>query len=418
MTQYTAGENQSIRELLASRRAEFGLRREFYQSELIYRADLDRIWRRGWLFAGHTCQIPQPGNYFTVRLENDSLIIVRDDDGSLHALYNVCRHRGTEICDSQCGHVGRFVCPYHQWTYARDGALISCRGMHEENLKRSELSLFRAHLRQLEGLIFVSLADTPPDFGVAQMSMATLVRPQGFDRAKVAKIVDYEVAGNWKLIWENNRECYHCNVNHPQYIKANYDHFNVDDTTPEIRRRIDAAITRSEQKWVTDGLSVSHRETGMAVFPDADHNLWYAANRTAMAEGYVSESMDGKQVAPLMGDYTDPDVGTLRIRTMPNLWNHSSCDHAVTTRLLPAGPQRTLVRVTWLVHENAIEGPDYQLDKIMPFWQLTSEQDWELCQRVQRGVNSSRFEPGPYSSYKEYNVERFVRWYLQQLSVE
>ena len=141
MTQYTAGENQSIRELLASRRAEFGLHREFYQSELIYRADLDRIWRRGWLFAGHTCQIPQPGNYFTVRLENDSLIIVRDDDGSLHALYNLCRHRGTEICDSQCGHVGRFVCPYHQWTYARDGALTSCRGMHEVNLDRSQLSL-------------------------------------------------------------------------------------------------------------------------------------------------------------------------------------------------------------------------------------------------------------------------------------
>ena len=86
-----------------------------------------------------------------------------------------------------------------------------------------------------------------------------------------------------------------------------------------------------------------------------------------------------------MGDYTDADVGTLRVRTLPNMWHHASCDHAVTTRLLPAGLQRTAVRVTWLVHQDAVEGRDYRLEDIMPFWQLTSEQDWELCEQGSKG---------------------------------
>jgi len=288
----------------------------------------------------------------------------------------------------------------------------------QNGLDKEQLGLLPAHVRILEGMVFVSLADEPPDFAPAAEQMGLLAKPQGFGSAKIAQVVDYDVAANWKLVWENNRECYHCNANHPQYIKANYDHFNADDTSEQVQKRIDTAIMRSEQKWADAGLAVTHCRTGMAQFPDADQDLWYSANRTALVDGYVSESMDGKQVAPLMGDYADPDVGTLRMRTMPNMWNHSSCDHAVTTRLVPLGPQRTQVRVMWLVDRDAVEGRDYKLEELMPFWQLTSEQDWELCERVQRGVNSPRYIPGPYSTYKEYNVDAFVRWYLNHLGVE
>ena len=83
---------------------------------------------------------------------------------------------------------------------------------------------------------------------------------------------------------------------------------------------------------------------------------------------------------------------------------------------MPAGPQNTRVRVTWLVDRDAQEGRDYQLNEIMPFWQLTSEQDWELCRRVQVGIRSTRYQPGPLSTHKEYNVEAFLDWYLQQLT--
>jgi Rieske 2Fe-2S family protein len=104
------------------------------------------------------------------------------------------------------------------------------------------------------------------------------------------------------------------------------------------------------------------------------------------------------------------------MRTMPNFWNHSSSDHAVSTRLAPAGPQKTLVQVQWLVHEDATEGKDYTLDALLPFWDLTSEQDWDLCEKNQAGVSSSAFTPGPYSTKREYNVIRYTDWYLHQIA--
>jgi Rieske 2Fe-2S family protein len=285
----------------------------------------------------------------------------------------------------------------------------------QPGLKKEDFGLHQVHVREIGGLIFVSLADKPPAFDAARDCLAPLLAPQGFDRAKVAKTVDYLVKANWKIVWENNRECYHCNVNHPQYIKANFDHYNADDTTPRIREQIGEVVSRSERRWAKAGLATTHTQTGMTMFPDAERNVWFSANRTALVDGWVSESMDGKQVAPLMGDYRDADVGTLRIRTLPNFWNHSSCDHAVSTRLLPAGAQLTAIRVWWLVDEKAVEGRDYDLSKLMPFWQLTSEQDWLICERQQKGINSTAYRPGPYSTLKEYNVDGFVRWYLSML---
>ncbi len=409
--------NHPIDHLIATHTPGHSLRREFYCGEEVYHADIERIWRSSWLFAGHTCQIPAAGDFFTFDVDTDPLIVARAADGEIHALHNVCRHRGTVVVKKESGRSTSLVCPYHQWVYACDGSLVSCRGMHEE-LDKSALGLKKAHLRVVEGLIYISLAAEPPDFEAAREHMAPIARPQGFDGAKVAKIVDYDVHANWKLVWENNRECYHCSVNHPQYIKANFDHYNVDDTSAKIQRGIDEQVGRSEAKWAAAGLAVTHRRTGMATFPDPERDVWYAANRTALVEGWVSESMDGRQVAPLMGAYRDPDVGTVRIRTVPNFWNHSSCDHGVSTRLLPAGPRLTKVRVIWTVHRDAVEGRDYDLEKLLPFWKLTSEQDWVLCESAQRGVSSSAYTPGPYSRHKEYNVDNFVRWYLRRLSSE
>jgi Rieske 2Fe-2S family protein len=404
-----------VNDLLARHQAGHSLEGAFYNDPEIYRLDVDRIWRRGWLFAGHTCQIPQAGDYFTVELDTDSIIVVRRADGAIQALHNVCRHRGSLICTQQAGHVSKLVCPYHQWTYDLDGRLLASRGMPED-LDKSGFGLRAVHARDLEGLIYISLAGEPPSFQPLEQSIAPLLHSQGFHQAKVARIVDYQVNANWKLVWENNRECYHCNANHPQYIKANFDHYNADDTTPRIKAELSAVVARAEQHWANAGLAPSHKQTGMTCFPDADRNIWFSANRTPLVEGYVSESMDGKQVAPLMGDYRDADVGTLRVRTLPNFWNHSSCDHGVSTRLLPIGPELTAIRVIWVVDEAAVEGRDYEIEKLLPFWKLTSEQDWEICERQQRGVNSSAYLPGPYSPFKEYNVDGFVRWYLKMLT--
>jgi Rieske 2Fe-2S family protein len=415
MSVFRSIEVDRVLELVESCKIGFGLPRPFYHDELIYQADLETIWRGGWLFAGHTCQVPTPGDYFLYELEDDSVIIVRGDQGEINAFHNVCRHRGSIICAQPEGSVKRFVCPYHQWTYGRDGRLLVWRGM-QEGLDKSQLGLHRVHVRQVEGLIYICLADEPPDFDPVYELLAPLIKPQGFQHAKIATIMDYEIHANWKLVWENNRECFHCNVNHPQYIKANFDHYNADDTIDRVARELALVTERSEAKWSASGLAITRDEVGMTEFPDPERNIWYSSNRTPLVDGYLSETMDGKLVAPLMGDYSDPaDVGTLRMRSLPNFWNHSSCDHGVSTRLTPAGLHKTKVRLIWLVDEDAVEGRDYTLESMTPFWWLTSDQDREICENAQRGVNSRAYTPGPLSTYKEYNVDRFLRWYLRQL---
>lgn len=414
MPSTTTADRQRLGRAIASHRHGMTLDQVFYLDEAIYQAELDAFWRDGWLFAGHSCQIPEPGDYFVYRVDADEVLILRDDDRRVRAMHNVCRHRGSILCQEPAGHVGRIVCPYHQWTYSRDGRLLACRGMGEE-FDKSAYRLRTVHLEEVGGLIYISLADAPAPFQTAREQFAPQLAPQGLDRAKVAKIVDYTVPANWKLVWENNRECYHCNANHPQYIKANFDHYNSDDTTDRVQTAITSATSQQEARWAAQGLAATHTSTGMCVFPDAAGKIWYACNRTPLVDGYLSETMDGRQSAPLMGDYQAPDVGTLRMRTLPNFWNHSSCDHSVSTRLTPLGQFATEARVIWLVDRDAQEGVDYRLEEIMPFWQLTSEQDWDLCQIAQRGVTSRGYQPGPLSPAKEYNVMGFLKWYLDVL---
>src|SRR5579859_2746630 len=125
----------------------------FYRDEAIYRMDIDRIWRRGWLFAGHSCEIAEPGDYFTVEVDIDSIIIVRDDDGTIRGLHNVCRHRGSRLCTEASGHLNKIVCPYHQWVYAVDGRLLAARGM-QADLDKGRLGLIPVQTRTLEGMIY------------------------------------------------------------------------------------------------------------------------------------------------------------------------------------------------------------------------------------------------------------------------
>jgi Rieske 2Fe-2S family protein len=401
--------------LLEQHKPGHGLPREFYNDPEVYAAELDKVWRSGWLFAGHVCEVSEPGDYFTFAVGADPVVVLRDDDGTIRAFHNVCTHRGTLLCQQTQGRVGRaIVCPYHQWTFSRNGNLLACRGMHE-GVDKSALGLQGIRVETVAGMIYVSLAENPADFRPVREVLAAAL-PHNFERAKVARAIDYEIHANWKIVWENNRECYHCDVNHPQYVKANFDNAEAEQNTAARRQALAEAAARSEARWAAEGVSVTHKRGGLALFPDAEHDIWYSASRTVLADGYESESMDGRRVAPLLGNFTSPDVGVLRLRTLPNFWNHTSCDHAVTTRLLPAGQRLTHARVTWLVDRDACEGHDYHLEQLLPFWQQTSEQDWQLCDMVQRGVDSTAYRPGPLSKLWEYNVEAFIAWYLRRMS--
>ncbi len=400
--------------VIGSYQAGFALPGRFYTDPGRYELELADIWYQGWLFAALTAELPEPGSYVVYAVGACSAIIVRQRDGSVAAHHNVCRHRGSLIVDQPAGRVRNFTCPYHQWMYGLDGSLRQCRAM-PESLDRSQYPLRQVHAAEVAGLIFISFAASPPDISEAARLLAAMAAPQGLDRAKVAHVADYEVAANWKLVWENNRECYHCDVSHPQYIAANYDRYGAEDMPPPVARELADVTRRSQERWAACGLAVTHAEGGLSRFPSADGTIWYSANRTALVPGYATESMDGSRVAPLMGGYPGPDVGVLRLRTLPNFWHHGSCDHAVITRLTPSGLGSTAARVMWLVDEGAEEGRDYDLRTLLPFWQLTAEQDWQICARQQLGVRSPGYVPGPLSPVKEYNVMAFHAWYLRAL---
>lgn len=404
-----------IADELPARRDWHGLPGDYYHSEAAYAAELARIWHAGWLFAVPACEVGRPGDFVTVPVGDASILVLRGDDGELRAFHNVCPHRGMVLCDADHGHAGPLlVCPYHQWTFGRDGQLHRCRGMHD--LDPAGLGLRPVALVEVAGLVFVSLADAPPDPGPLRRRFAA-AEPHGFDRARVAHAIDYRVAANWKLVWENNRECYHCDAGHPQYVRANFDIAEAERDTPAARADREAILARAAAYWDAEGLSVKHTAGGLARFPDPDDPDPFpiSATRTVQRDGFETESMDGGRVAPFMGALRSPETGVLRLRSLPGFWCHASCDHAVLTRVLPESRTTTRLRVTWLVDAAAEEHTDYSLPRLLPFWQLTSEQDWRLCERVARGVASPGYRPGPLSRRREYNLEAFFLWYLRRL---
>ena len=414
MSDSTVPISPELEALLGTRREGHGMPRALYHDPALYAAEMRTIWHGGWLFAGFECEVPKPGDFLTLSIDGSPVLVIRDDDGAVRAFHNVCRHRGSQLCRKESGHLRNIVCPYHSWTYSRQGELLACMGMHD-GVDKSGLALKPVHAEVVAGLIYVSLATTPRSFDGARARFAEAAKAQGFERARIAKVSEYEVEANWKLVWENNRECFHCVQCHPQYVKANFDVYDEASASESIRQAMAAAVARAEAKWSMQGIAITHAGGGLAPFPDPDHDLWYAADRTVMVDGFETESMDGRRVAPLMGDYRDADVGVLRMRSMPNFWVHGSCDHAVAARLLPAGPRKTIVRGYWLVDRHAREGDDYQLERLLPFWDLTNQQDWEICKWQQKGVDSIAYEPGPLSQRKEYNVDAFIRWYLKEM---
>lgn len=394
----------------------------------VYGLELERIWRRGWLFAAHTAELRDPGNRTVFDVGDDSALLVRGDDGRLRAFHNVCRHRGSRLVDATIASyavpavlAGRppdpFIrCPYHQWAYRLDGSLAACGGMdHMEGFDTSAHGLCPLECAEVGGLVFVRFERPTPASSEGPepdiFELAGPLLPQGLERAKVAHSQAYLVGAGWKVVWENNRECWHCHVGHPEYIKSHFDTANT--ASPEVQKQIAARTSTMVEALAGLCGGEVYDEGGLAAFPSPGR-AW-SVHRTPLVEGFATESLDGEPVAPVMGEYRTYEVGVLRLRALPNFWCHGSADHAVTTRLAPAGLERTEVVVTWLVDEGAVEGRDYTLERLLPVWERTSEQDWQLCERNQRGIRSSGYRPGPLSDRHESNVAAFHDWYVKAM---
>ena len=398
-----------LAQLLAEHKPGHALQRPFYTDPEIFQRDLETVFHREWLFAIPACEIPKAGDFVTHQVGAYALILVRGGDGEIRAFHNSCRHRGSVLCKAAKGNNPKLVCPYHQWTYELDGRLLWARDMGP-GFDPAQHGLKSVHCRGLAGLIYICLADDPPDFDAFAETVGPYLAIHDLTDAKVAHQSTIVENGNWKLVWENNRECYHCGGNHAGLCRSFSDRpsgggsLSNDAIDPDLEVHF-------------NHLEAQSIPARFRIAPDYQ----YRVARLPLLPGAKSFTMDLKPaVARPLGRVTDDAAGTLVQYHYPTTWNHFLPDHSLTFRVTPLTATTTEVTTTWLVHKDAVEGRDYDLKRLTEVWTATNDEDRRVVEDNQRGINSPAYEPGPYSTIHEEGVIGFVEWYLarMQASVE
>ncbi|WEF25245.1 aromatic ring-hydroxylating dioxygenase subunit alpha [Paracoccus sp. S3-43] len=386
--------------LIAERIPGFALPRGLYCTEQAFQDDLEHIWYREWLFAGPACEIPRTGNFVTLNVGAYPVIVLRGADGRIRAFHNVCRHRGQRLCPKTNGSTPKLVCPYHQWTYDLDGKLLYARDMGE-GFDAGTYGLKPVHCVDLGGMVFICLARIPPAINDLAASLMRYVAPSGLADSKVAFSSTIVEKGNWKLVMENNRECYHCSGSHPSLCRT-----YSDDPLMTVMEGPNSASPEILAHWARcDAANLPSR------FTNAPDMQWRMA-RVPLMDNQESFTMSGKAaVARRMGTIPWNDAGSLMFYHFPSSWNHFLPDHAIVFRILPISPTETEVTTKWLVHKDAVEGQDYDLQKLTEVWLATNDEDRRVVEENQRGILSPAYQPGPYSPTQEAGVIHLIDWY-------
>ncbi|MEA3252201.1 MAG: aromatic ring-hydroxylating dioxygenase subunit alpha [Pseudomonadota bacterium] len=399
-----AAAKETTANLLHERQRGFSLPQPFYGDARLFALDMQEIFEKEWLFVAMTCEIPAKGNFVTVEVGNNPVIVVRGAEGKVHAFHNVCRHRGSRLCVKDKGKVAKLVCGYHQWTYELDGRLLFAGSDMGGDFDLASYGLKPVEVRTAGGFVFISLAEQPPAIDDFLVSLEHYLEPYQMEHVKVAAESSIVEQANWKLVIENNRECYHCNGAHPELLNSLQEFDDTDD--PRATPAYKALVARKQTDWDGEAVPWQLKRFGKR----------NRLTRTPLLDGTVSMTLDGQPgCKKLMGRLTNPDMGSLRILHLPNSWNHFMGDHAVVFRVLPLGPQQTVVTTKWLVHKDAVAGVDYDPEQLRRVWDATNDQDRRLAEENQRGINSLAYQPGPYSQTYEFGVIDFIDWYSERM---
>ena len=406
-----------LQQLLRERKRGHTLPAAFYRDPEIFKADIEGIFKKHWIFVGVEPDVAEPGDVMTVEVAGASILILRDDDERVRAYHNVCRHRGARLVHEEKGSVGNIVCRYHSWTYSLDGALIHTEHMGED-FKPDCHGLKPVHIRSLEGLLFICLAETPPaDFDEVAARLGPYIAPHNVRNTKVAFQSDIVEPGNWKLTMENNRECYHCGANHPELTVPlfaygfGFSPEQMDEHDRANAERYGCLIRDNHKDWEAAGLpskEIDELDTMITGF---------RTERLPLDGDGESHTIDTKAACKkLLGNLDNAKIGGLSVWTQPNSWHHFLGDHIVTFSVLPVDAEHSLLRTKWLVHKDAVEGVDYDLENLTSVWLATNDQDSTLVGYCQNSMASPAYEPGPYSPHTEMLVEKFVNWYCGRMS--
>lgn len=341
------------------------LGRDDYCSPQVFEIERRRIFHRGWMYVGHVATVPA-GARRVVDVAGESVIVTRARDGRLHAFANVCRHRGSQLCEAAHSaaapldeqlETGSIQCPYHAWTYSLDGRLLSTPRVERHEVDREQFGLWEHRIDEWNGLIFVSLNSSAPPLGewlaVHGDSLDQFVDiPLG--ELSLVRTTVAEVAANWKIIIENYQECLHCPVVHPELVER----------IPLYQSG--AVIDPDRDDW---GVELAGRAVGLSLAPDAD--------------------------LPVIPGVNDDDSRLYRgAAVFPNVLVDVVGNAVVLTTLLPVAPDHTIVVGEYLFAPGVTPDSGHDIDSAIDFNELVGRQDNAVCEAVQRGVASKSFTRG------------------------
>ena len=350
------------------------LPRASYLDVAEFKREYVAIFESAWVCVGRSNALAAPGDYLAIRLQDQSLLVVKADNGELGAFYNVCRHRGTELVPlKDSGPVnGQFsrsiVCPYHAWSYHLDGRL---RGTPHLAIDTNGVTLHTIPLAEWGGFIFICLAPNATE-SLAQALGDGTARLQRYPLTdlRVGHTITYDVEANWKVIVENYNECYHCGPVHPELCQI----------VPAFRQGGGTGLN-----W-DDG--VPHRE-GANTFTTS-------GTTTRVPFPGLSETEKTHHKGELF---------------YPNLMLSLSMDHVAAFYLWPQSAGHTRIQCDFLFHLDEISKPDFDGSDAIEFWDVVNKQDWGICESVQRGMHNKVFEHGYYAPMEDYSLD--IRRYVQ-----
>ncbi len=384
------------------------LPQQHFVSPEIFSQEQEKIFSSQWLLVGHQSQIAKAGDYFVREVlpsprgngatgGGESLIVLRDRNGEIRGFYNVCRHRGTRLCEEHSGNSTALQCPYHAWTYGLDGRLIGSPHMDEvPGFDRDDYALHPVKLGVWEGFIFVNLADDP-------MPLEEWFAPLGFKFShwnlpllRSAKRIEYDVKANWKLMFENYSECYHCPGVHPMLAKVSSSDSAENDLSegPFLGGFMKIAKGKS--------LTMSGEACAFRIGKDQDQDQ-ELATASPSDGGHQQEGKDR----------------VFYYSIFPNMLLSMHPEYVMVHQLWPQSPERTLIVCDWFFHPDAaaVTNPRYNPEDAIEFWDLTNKQDWHVCELSQKGIASRAYKPGPYSS-RERIPAAWDREYLRRMGWE
>jgi Rieske 2Fe-2S family protein len=364
-----------------SRRSAEGARtlpREYYVSSDVFERERRTIFQRQWLCVGRASEVPGPGRYMLVDVEGESLIVTRDEQSQLRGFFNVCRHRGTRLCAEGGTEPLRAIrCPYHAWTYDLRGRLVAAPNMRGVvGFDAADYPLHGVAVAEWQGFLMVNLSPDPPSIADWSAPWKDRLQAWQIDQLQPAARLEYSVAANWKLLFQNYSECYHCPTVHPA----------LNALTP-----FKLAENDFERGAILGG-------------------------PMPLADGVESMSEDGRACADPLPKLDRRQRRHVFYYTLfPSLFLSPHPDFVLVHRLARLGVNRTRVVCEFLYRPEVIERAAFDPQSSVRFWDQTNRQDWHVCELSQQGIASLAYQPGPYADLESV-VAAFDQHYLEVMN--